>query len=428
MSLDPQTLPGRIAFISTRLAGTDGVSLETAKWADVLTRMGLECFYIAGKCDRPPERTIEIAEAHFDHPTIREIDRAAFSGERRSEELTCAILETTQHLRVELSRALEELRPDLLIVENALTIPMNIPLGMALIQVLQQTTLPCIVHHHDFVWERERFRINCVDDFLAAAFPPRLHQVHHVVINRRAGEEFGRRTGLPYRVIPNVMDFRNPPAPRQPSEQRFRQSIGLAPDELMILQPTRIVARKAIERSIELIRRLDDPRARLVITHQSGDEGQSYEQYLRTFADLLGVDLIFAADRVQQDGENDSEDAGRLSIEEIYPEADLVTYPSSYEGFGNAFLEAIYFKKPILCNRYAIYQTDIEPSGIQPIAFDGFLTPEVLDEVRRVLNDETYRQEMVEHNYQTAQRYFSYEILEVELRDAFRWLALHARL
>ena len=31
----PKRRANNIGFISTRLAGTDGVSLETAKWADV---------------------------------------------------------------------------------------------------------------------------------------------------------------------------------------------------------------------------------------------------------------------------------------------------------------------------------------------------------------------------------------------------------
>ena len=38
----------RIGFISTRFSGTDGVSLETAKWARVLEEMGHTCFYFAG--------------------------------------------------------------------------------------------------------------------------------------------------------------------------------------------------------------------------------------------------------------------------------------------------------------------------------------------------------------------------------------------
>jgi hypothetical protein len=42
-----------IGFISTRLAGTDGVSLETAKWADVFEGERFSCFYFTGELDRP---------------------------------------------------------------------------------------------------------------------------------------------------------------------------------------------------------------------------------------------------------------------------------------------------------------------------------------------------------------------------------------
>ena len=34
-----------VGFISTRLAGTDGVSLETWKWADVFEKEGFNCFF-----------------------------------------------------------------------------------------------------------------------------------------------------------------------------------------------------------------------------------------------------------------------------------------------------------------------------------------------------------------------------------------------
>ena len=44
--------PKNVGFVSTRLAGTDGVSLEAAKWASIFEKEGLSCFYFAGECDR----------------------------------------------------------------------------------------------------------------------------------------------------------------------------------------------------------------------------------------------------------------------------------------------------------------------------------------------------------------------------------------
>ncbi|MHA1280736.1 MAG: hypothetical protein ACTSQ8_26615, partial [Candidatus Helarchaeota archaeon] len=61
-----------IGFISTRFAGTDGVSLETEKWAEVLDEFGYRCYYFAGECDRDPEISMVVPEAHYFHPPIEE--------------------------------------------------------------------------------------------------------------------------------------------------------------------------------------------------------------------------------------------------------------------------------------------------------------------------------------------------------------------
>ena len=44
-----------VGFVSTRLAGTDGVSLETAKWADVFKKVGFSSYYFAGELDTGPD-------------------------------------------------------------------------------------------------------------------------------------------------------------------------------------------------------------------------------------------------------------------------------------------------------------------------------------------------------------------------------------
>ncbi len=420
MSTRVSDRPFRVAFVSTRISGRDGVSLEIAKWAEVIERMGYECCYIAGKCDRPAERSVVIEEAHFDHPAIREISAEAFGREFRSPALTDRIVQLSRTIRDKLAVAIEKLAVNVIIAENALTIPMNLPLGVALVHKIQEQGIACIAHHHDFYWERDRFLVNCVDDIIHFAFPPPLKQVQHVVINSQAGEEFSRRTGLSCRIVPNIMDFAHPPAPPDEYALQFRRQIGLQADDLLIVQPTRVVARKGIEHSIELIRRLNDPRAKLVITHASGDEGDAYPRRIREYAELMGVEVIFAHGCIGERRGSGPDGRKRFTIEDVYLQADLITYPSEYEGFGNAFLEAIYYRRPVVCNRYSIYRTDIEPCGLRPILFDGFLTDRTVDEVKRVLDDAAYRREMVEHNYRVASEYFGYQVLEEELRMMVR--------
>jgi mannosylglucosylglycerate synthase len=80
--------PLRIGFISTRFAGTDGVSLEVEKWVTVLESMGHSCYYFAGICDRLPEHSYVVQEADFRSPENDEINQAAFVNEPRPQWLT----------------------------------------------------------------------------------------------------------------------------------------------------------------------------------------------------------------------------------------------------------------------------------------------------------------------------------------------------
>jgi len=408
----------RVAFVSTRIAGTDGVSLEIEKWARVIEeRLGFECCYIAGECDRPAEKSAVIPEMHFAHPDIECISHCAFVEERRDRQLTEDIARMTRHLRDKINEAIHALEADALILENAVTIPMNVPLGVALVQEIQELPIAVLAHHHDFRWERERFLVNSIEDILRYAFPPALAHIQHVVINSLAGEEFCRRTGQSCRIIPNVMDFENPPPAPDDYARRFRAEIGLSDDDLLILQPTRVVQRKGIEHAIELVRRLELPNAKLVITHSATDEGSAYAERIIEFAKLLGVELIFTDKQIGEHRGETPDGHPVFTIADAYSQADLVTYPSEYEGFGNAFLEALYHRKPVVCNRYAIYRTDIEPCGFEVVLFDGFITPETIEHTRRVLLDHDYRDQMAEHNYQIGKEFFSYSNLEEDLRS-----------
>ena len=91
--------------------------------------------------------------------------------------------------------------------------------------------------------------------------------------------------------------------------------------------------------------------------------------------------------------------------------ADFVTYPTLYEGFGNALLEAIYFRKPVLVNRYSVYVADIAPVGFDFVEVDGWISDESVSLVRRLLDDPERCQTMVDKNYELARQHFSYQVL-----------------
>ncbi|MGD8302390.1 MAG: glycosyltransferase family 4 protein [Desulfobacterales bacterium] len=414
-----------VGFISTRIAGTDGVSLELEKWANVFKKFGWTSYYFAGELDRPPEQSYRVEEAHFTHPEIKAIHDKSFGVTTRDRALSKKIYQLAIHLKDHLYEFVKKFDIDLIIPQNALTIPMNIPLGIALTEFIAETSIPTIAHHHDFYWERDRFMINAVSDYLRMAFPPVLPSIEHVVINSVADDQLSLRTGISGHVIHNVMDFDNPPPP--PDEYTFdvRQALGIEDDELFILQPTRVVQRKGIEHAIELVHRLDR-KAKLVISHASGDEGWDYEQRLMEYSKLMKVNTIFVDDIINEERGTMPDGRKIYTLEDIYPYADLVTYPSTFEGFGNAFLETLYFKKPIVVNTYSIYIKDIKPKGFKVIEIDGYVTDKAVEKTKQILDTPRLRQEMVDHDYALAKKYFSYTVLQQALRNymvTHNWLA-----
>ena len=403
-----------IGFISTRLAGTDGVSLETAKWADILEKEGFLCFYLAGELDRPPERSFPVEEAHFTHPTIREIYKKCFQARVRDLSVTRKIHQAKDRLKAEIYRFIEKFALDLLIPENTLTIPLNIPLGMAITEVISETGIPAIAHHHDFFWERQRFLVNAIWEYLNMAFPPHLPSIQHVVINSSADNQLSLRTGISSTVIPNVMDFDHSPPPIDNYSSDVRETFGLTDEELFILQPTRVVKRKGIEHAIELVSRLR-MKAKLIISHASGDEGNDYENRVRQYSDLMNVDTLFVSDIIGESRGRTGEGGKIYTLRDVYPHADLVTYPSALEGFGNAFLEAIYFRRPIVVNNYSIFATDIKPKGFKVIELEDYVTDEAIRFTREILKNPDQARGITDHNYELGKRYYSYSTLRQKL-------------
>jgi glycosyltransferase involved in cell wall biosynthesis len=237
-----------------------------------------------------------------------------------------------------------------------------------------------------------------------------------VVINSIQAQQLASRNSVTSVVIPNVMDFDSPPAPLDDYAGTVRTDLGLTPDQKLILQPTRIIQRKGIEHAIELTRRLGMP-AELVISHAAGDEGTDYEKRVREFAAFLEVKVNFESAIVGDERGITPEGRKIYTLADVYPQADLVTYPSTIEGFGNAFLEAIYYKRPIVVNNYSIYEADIKPKGFKVVEFDGYISERTLEETRYVLNNPEVTREESEHNYELAQRYYSYTMLERRLRS-----------
>jgi len=407
----------RIGFISTRLNGTDGVSLEVEKWAKVLRRLGHDLFYCAGELGGYASGGALIPQLHFDHQSAVMLSQRAFDeGPDADGDKVCdEIYIQADDIRLPLRHFIRSNRLDLIVVQNALTIPMNLPLGVCLTGLIAELGIDTIGHHHDFYWERQRYQTNTILDLLDTTFPAKLPTIQHVTINSIAQERLKARRGIESIVIPNVHDFAILPPEIDNYSRDFRDAIGLTDDDQFVLQPTRVVQRKGIEMAIELVHRLETPDAHLFITHRAHDEGLSYWHWLKREAGVMRVDLrmidhIIGTQRSKINGHK------VYSLWDAYPHADLVTYPSTYEGFGNALLEAVYFKRLMVVNRYPVYNADIGPLGFEFIELDGFVDEAAVIRTRDLLNDPAQARAMADKNYAIAQEHFSLEVLENKLK------------
>jgi mannosylglucosylglycerate synthase len=427
----------RICFLSGKLFGTDGVSLETSKWIYIAEQLGYEVFSISGQHGHnDTDSNRHLIEKDLGFKTefqIRTEKRIfpnlikGFSGpvSLTHSETKDIILELESKGDSVYQKILSILRSnsiDLVIGENTNCMPMSFVASM-LVYYLRDN-LPVIGHHHDFYQERERFSDNNLEFFLRKIMPPR-DKMSHVIISRHAMEDMHHQRRLESKIIPNVFDFEKELSSDDYIEDVWEQ-LGVIGFDYVFVQPTRVVRRKGIEYSIETVNRLGSQKyglrdkVALVVSLNSEDEpdSQEYKAELTRLAERKDIPLFFVSNRVNSERRYDEQGRKCFTHMDLLRKADFVTYPSIQEGFGNAFLEATHTKKPILIGPYTVYNQDIASKGFDNVVLDYndwgkcfCLTDSNLDKIYHLLTHPEDRVSMVERNYEIARQHFGYNVL-----------------
>ena len=448
-----------IGILHYQVGYTDGVSLEIEKWGQVLERMGYRVFLCAG--DLGGCAGVEIPELYHHHPEIIKIGRNAFSalGEYKPDSLINEIETYSCLIEDGLERFIQSKQIDLLIVNNVWSVGLNLPAAIALEKVSKSHALTTLAHHHDFLWERKSDNTpTCypIEKIVTDYLPPQNPAIKHLVINSLAKKAIAQRKHLQAQVIPNVFDFDAPTWSLDSYNQDLRQRVGLGDTDIMVLQATRVIPRKGIELSIDLINSLnaherrsnlirsglyngksfnDSSRIVLVMTGYTKDDATgNYMNLLKEKAQRDNVDLIHIADLIETTRGNHNGEK-KYSFWDAYAVADLVTYPSFWEGWGNQLLEAIQARLPVVLFEYPVYLKDIKERGFNFISLGSKISgknknglvhveQEVIDhaadEVLKILTGSEQRQQMVMQNHQIAQVHYSLHTLESMLTDLFK--------
>ncbi len=429
---------------------TDGVSLEIEKWQQVLEEMGHTVHLCAG--DLGTAQGTLIPEMYHHRADAERLNYNTFTSLRDYPDdaaYRAELYALSDAIEQQMRDFIAEKGIDFLIPQNVWSVAANPAVGIALAHVMHDLHLPALAHNHDFYWERTgplaltcATAIDLADEYL----PPHDPLAKHVVINSLAQKKLLARKGIRATVVPNVFDFTGPGWEPDDYNRDFRARIGLRPNDVFILQATRIVARKGIEMAVDFVRALNAPHRRaalrerglydgrpfdedsrivLVLAGYAQDDLGGYTEHLKEKIARAGIDALFIENLIG--GRRQERAAQKIySLWDSYVYADFVTYPSLWEGWGNQLLEALRARLPILLFEYPVYKADIGDKGFRVISLGDRvqgrddlglvrIAPERIeqaaDEAVALLTDANLRQATVEHNFALGQRYYSLESL-----------------
>ena len=256
---------------------------------------------------------------------------------------------------------------DLAVVENLLSLPLNPPASAVVARVLRGR--PTIVRHHDLPWQRARF----------AGHPPPPDDpawVHVTINDLSRGELAGH--GMHATTVRNRFDTDEAPGDRAAG----RAAAGVDPGERLLVQPTRAIARKDIPRAVALAEAAD---ATLWIVGPA-EEGYGAE-----------LDRLIAAARTRV-----VHRTAITSMADVYAAADAVTFPSTWEGFGNPTVESAIHRRALACGDYPVAR-ELRAYGFEWLPTDD---PRPLVELLAAA-DPGRVEAMLDRNAAVARQYFS---------------------
>ncbi len=421
-----------IGIIIGRIGDVDGVGLETEKWIQVLQRMGHEIFILSGMFKGQvvaPERQTLLPILSFFSPECEwEQNRAFFFPPDDPDELLMMIDENAHRVSTAIFDWVLRNKIDVILTENCTALPCHLSMGRGIMKAVENMDIRVVAHDHDYAWERgDRYHspFREIQKLVEETFPlQNAHNLRHAVINSNARQELEDRFGIVAVVVPNVMNFEQPFGRVDDYNKDLLGQIGLDQDDIALFQITRIVERKGIGVAIDLIGQLDDPKIKLVITGTAvDDERKGYYKQLveRVKSQGLGDRVRFADRRILSHRGTSSSGKKRYSLSDAYAQAVACTYFSTYEGFGNAFVEAVLAKRPIFVNNYKpVFWPDIGSKGFECVILeDNELTDGSVDRIGQVLRDKKLQTEIAEHNFELGRKHFSYEVLERKLEVLF---------
>ena len=445
-----------IGVVHYLLGSTDGVSLEDEKWIEIMKSMGHRVVRIAGDLNGRPGREIsemyhhtDDAHRFFKNTMYEMVDYDSDAALRKD------IFEVADRIEADLTKVIKEEGIDILMPNNVLTLFYNPATTIAVTNVIRKMDLTVISHNHDFYWDRidnycfpSKTAVEIADLYM----PPQLPKVVHAVINSYSQKRLMMRKGISSTIVPNVFDF-GEEWTSDDYNADFREAVGLRKDDVYILQATRVIPRKGIGMALDFVAALNTPERRKVLEEKGlyngkkftkdsrivfvlagftrDDQSGYYTQALKDRIADLGIDALFIEDHIAGDRGRGENGEKLYSLWDAYDQADFITYPSIWEGWGNQLLEAIKAKTATMIFEYPVYKTDLASSGLKMISVGDEMTlseetrlveapqkniDRAADEALAILTNSEAYEFMVDHNFNVGRENFSLTTLRAYIK------------
>lgn len=381
----------KIGIIHYRVGRTDGVSLEIEKRKFILNQLGHSVKLISGPVQNGADHVID--ELEFDTDHVKRIKENCFAyfgrNDLAAQRLQGMIESLSNNIEAAFLKIHQKEKFDALLIHNIFSHGRHIAAASAFARIAEELKIPILSTNHDYYWERVEYQqptTSFVRDYLKTYVPPASRYITHICINSLAKNDLWEKRKIDSVVFPDIFDFRQRKWQRDAFNSDLLQQFDIKDDDLVILQATRIVERKGIEIAVRFVAELMKQKERLVgnklyngklFTNNSNivfvlagyaeESAQDYLQTLRRFIKDSGICAVFMSDRIGS--ERIQAPQKRYSLWDAYAYADLVTYPSLFEGWGNQFIEAVFAEKPVVLFEYPVFKSDIVQEGYKFISF-----------------------------------------------------------
>ena len=377
-----------IAIVHYRVGKTDGVSLEIKKRKKVLEDMGYSVKLISGPVQVDADYVID--ELEFDVPQIVKLKNNAFkalidySDER---ELGETIEAVSQIIEEKLTSIHKKEKFSYLFLHNIFTHGRHIAAAKALYDFISKNKVNTISVNHDFYWVgsyKDIYKPTCnfIINYLKSYVPPPPSKyIKHVTINSINEKALYERIKEHSTIIPDTFDFQQPPWVADEYNKDLLARANIKPNDLIVLQATRIASRKGIELAIDFVKELDsrknefigktlyngkvitgDSDIVLIMAGYAEKDSEEYKMKLLHKIEEENIKAVFISDFINAER---STHKGRkvYSLWDAYVYADLITFPSLWEGWGNQLIEAVFARKPVVVFEYPVFISDIKKEG-----------------------------------------------------------------